>query len=227
MNFLIQIIKKTTTPLLRDYKEISFLKNSLASSQKFVLNAQKRNQEILISNFTEYFPDYTVIHNPSDIPPNVPYILLDPLEGINNMQNGLPFFGITAIIHTPNKPTIGLISLPCLDYFISAQAGEPPLIENIKEGLKNKSKLSTASNLVLVNNVSNNLLTEFPNTSNIRALGSITYALLLMLQGKAGALVIDHANLMGIKICDLFVLNSGGFKTKTQDFYIYSNKKFS
>jgi len=227
MNFLIQIIKKTTIPLLRDYKEISFLKNSSASSQKFALNAQKRNKEILTSNFTEYFPDYTVIQNTADIPPNVPYILLDPLEGITNMQNGLPFFGIITIIHIPNKPTLGLISLPCIDYFISAQAGQPPLIENVKEGLKTKSKLSTASSLVLANNVSNNLLMQFPQASNIRALGSVAYAILLMLQGKAGMIAIDHTDLMGVRICDLFILNSGGFKTKTENFYIYSGKKLN
>jgi len=227
MNFLIQIIKKTTTPLLRDYQEISFLKNSPVSCQQFALNAHKRNEEILKSNFNEYFPDYIVIQNPVDIPSNAPYILLDPLEGITNMQSGLPFLGITTIIHTPNKPTLGVISLPCMDYFISAYAGQTPLIENIKESLKTKSKISTASSLVLANTFSGSLLTQFPQTSNIRALGSICYSILLMLQGKAGTIVIDHMNLMDIKICDLFILNSGGFKTKVQDFYIYSNKKFS
>lgn len=225
MNFLIQIIKKTTTPLLRDYQEISFLKNSAASSQKFVLNAQKRNEEILKSNFTQYFPDHTIIQNPAEISPNAPYILLDPLEGLVNMQNGLPFFGITTIIHTPNKPTLGVISLPCIDYFISVQAGQIPLMENVRETIKTKAKLSTASSLVLANNVSGNLMTQFPQTSNIRALGSISYAILLMLQGKAGMLAIDNTDLMGIRICDLFISNSGGFKTQTQDFYIYGSKK--
>lgn len=225
MNFLIQIIKKTTTPLLRDYKEISFLKNSAESSQKFVLNARKRNEEILTSNFTQYFPNHFIILNPTEIHPNTPYILLDTLEGITNMQNGLPFFGIIAIIHTPNKPTLGVISLPCIDYFISAQAGQIPLIENIREALKTKAKLSTASSLVLANHVSNELIAQFNQTSNIRALGSIGYAILLMLQGKAGVLAVGNTDLMGIRICDLFILNSGGFKTKTQNFYIYSSKK--
>lgn len=225
MNFLIQIIKKTTTPLLRDYREISFLKNSAASSQKFVLNAQKRNEEILKSNFTQYFPDHTIIQNPAEIPPNAPYILLDPLEGLANMQNGLPFFGITTIIHTPNKPTLGVISLPCLDYFISAQAGQIPLMENVIEAIKTKAKLSTASSLVLANNASSNLIAQFPQTSNIRALGSISYAILLMLQGKAGMLAVDNTDPMGIRICDLFISNSGGFKTKTENFYIYDSKE--
>jgi fructose-1,6-bisphosphatase/inositol monophosphatase family enzyme len=228
--------KKAAGFLIRDFREISYLKHSATGIKNFIAKSKHRTEEILVEEFQRYFPDHEIINvqKSNFAPQTESYVAFDPLEGELNMQNLLPFFAISIFVSTKKKnETIHslMMEFPCLDKTCHAKTKSSTWIETYQDSFKKKAQISTSNKLTLIKNLDQSALNFIANNNidleSLRVLGSNACATLLFAEGRAQGLLINNEDWLSNKIADLITLQSEGIKSANGLFNFYTSNKLS
>ncbi len=234
INLIIGATRKAATLLLRDFNEIQYLRHSPKSMDSFISNSKLRTGEILTQEWQKYFPDHLII-NAQDFQSDLKhesYILFDPLEGQENIQNNLRFFAISAMAITKKHDAIStsiVLNFPALDIICCASSLEGAWLENYQNSSKIKLKHSGSSTLIIIDKIEKNVLeaaSEYNiNLENIRSFGSKAYSIMQLATGNAGAYLANNQSILYTKIANFISQTLAYFNTELPGMNIYTPRK--
>jgi fructose-1,6-bisphosphatase/inositol monophosphatase family enzyme len=234
IELIVNASRKAANLLIRDFNEISYLKNSTLKIQQFLQKSRLRTEEILVSELQKYFPEHAIVKYDQNIilEKNASYIVFDALEGERNMQNMVPFFAISILVVTYKKEQtsyLALLNFPCLDKICYTATGYDIFIEDYSTAHRKKGFIAENNDLVALNCLDEGLLQllkdEHIALNAIRAVGSNAYSLFLLASSGAKKCILKRGDWLHEKIAKLIVEAGGGYCYEAADHIIYGSKK--
>jgi len=234
INLITGATRKAATLLLRDFNEIQYLRHSPKSMDSFISNSKLRTGEILTQECQKYFPDHSIISAQdfqSDLEAES-YILFDPLEGQENIQNNLKFFAICALAITKKNDDLStsiVLNFPALDIICCASSLQGAWLENYQNSSRIKLKHSSSSTLIIIDKIERNVLESASkyniNLENIRSFGSKAYSIMQLATGNAAAYLANDQSILYTKIANFISQTLAYFNTELPGMNIYTCKK--
>jgi fructose-1,6-bisphosphatase/inositol monophosphatase family enzyme len=234
-DLVINASRKAANFLVRDFNEISYFKNSQSRVRDFIDKSKIRTQEIISGELQRYFPDHKILSiSDATCEPDGNYIVFDPLEALENMENLIPFFSLTMFVSTTVKNTttnFAIINLPVIDQICYTATNQNVWIENYQSSHKKKGLVSSVSNLIVTRQINSNLLELVEQNkidlNLIRCFGSSAYATLLLVNGGAGQYASENNDWLAEKITGLIAENAGAKNHSQNGMNFYTTHKAS
>src|SRR5690349_20442302 len=127
MNVMIKAARRAGRSLKRDLGEIENLQVSLKGPANFVSLADKRAEEMLLSDLTKARPGYGFIgeEGGARIGDDKTHTwIVDPLDGTTNFLHGIPQFAISIALQREGAVIAGVIYNPANDELYTAERGK-------------------------------------------------------------------------------------------------------
>lgn len=214
LNVLISVVKKATNAIARDFNEIERLQVS-KNYMSFVINAVQKIEKNLIFEFNKVKPDMPVS---KELLSNAKsgYFLINPLDGLENLSRGIPFFAICAsMVDADNNVLASVIYNPVLDemYFADKSNGA------YKEGFRNIEKMRVSDRRDLEQCVISSNVENLGTKAVVRNFGVTSLSFAYLASSKVDAIVSFDSNVASLAAGLLMVKESGGsiFDVKQKD----------
>ena len=95
LNLLMNIAKKASSGLSRDFSEIEQLQSSVKGHEEFTQAAIDRTLRLLRAELQKVRPQYAVVSYRDKTPDTASYFLVSPLDGEINFMHGIPYFAVS------------------------------------------------------------------------------------------------------------------------------------
>ncbi|MDL2283012.1 inositol monophosphatase [Odoribacter sp. OttesenSCG-928-G04] len=183
-----------------------------------VTRADKESERFILAQIKERFPEHAVLGEEGGMYEGDPDYcwVVDPLDGTNNFNQGLPVFAVSIAFQYKGEAQVGVVYAPYLNELYTAVRGEGALMNGRPIRVSDKKELNVS---VLAtgfpydkgtnpeNNISN-LATLLPGLRGIRRMGAAAYDLCCVAAGFldgywelnlylwdicAGALIVEEA----------------------------------
>ena len=127
MNVMIKAARRAGRSLKRDLGEIENLQVSLKGPANFVSLADKRAEEMLLTDLTKARPGYGFIGEEGGVrvgDDKTHTWIVDPLDGTTNFLHGIPQFAISIGLQREGTLIAGVIYNPANDELYTAERGK-------------------------------------------------------------------------------------------------------
>ena len=98
LNLMIKASEKASKILIRDFGELEKLQVSLKGPNNFVTNADKKAEEVIISELEKSKKNFSILTEESGFiekKDKENFWIVDPIDGTTNFLNGVPLFCIS------------------------------------------------------------------------------------------------------------------------------------
>ncbi|MFV0627362.1 MAG: inositol monophosphatase family protein [Alphaproteobacteria bacterium] len=209
LNLLINVVKKSTNALNRDFSEIERLQSSVRGYQNFVISAYEKVEKNLRFEFNKAKPDMQVS---KELLPNATgnYFLVSPVDGLENFSRGISYFSTTAALVDPNNNILAAVVYnPAIDEMYFAEKGNGAF----KEGFRSIERLRVTPNKDLVKSfvLTGSHSSKFEPETFVRGFGSVSLEMAYLAAGKADAVVEKEASVASLAAGMMLVKEAGGY----------------
>jgi len=222
INLITKACMKASKSLIRDFGEIEHLQVSTKAPGDFVTTADKRTEEILISELQKAHPEYGIITEETGIinESNIKNRwIIDPIDGTMNFLNGIPQFAISVGYEEENEIKSGVIFNPITNEMFCAEKGNGAYLNNSRIRVSNKKKLQDA--LVVtggpkqISKIKEKIFSEYikvsNSVSNLRKFGSAALDMAWVASGRSDGYWQRELNYWDIAAGIIIVKEAGGF----------------
>jgi len=219
--------------LVRDFNEISYFKSSQSRVRDFIDKSNARTCQIILTEIVRYFPDHQILSRAqAACEPDGNYMVFDPLEGWQNMENLIPFFALTMFVSTKIKNTttnFAIMNLPMMEQICYTATNQNVWIESCQSSHKKKGATSSVSKLIVTKQISSNILEQARqggvDLSLLRCFGSSAYATLFLVNGGAEQYISENNDWLAEKITQLVADNAGAKRFIQGGMNFYTTQK--
>ena len=222
INLITKACMKASKSLIRDFGEIEHLQVSTKAPGDFVTTADKRTEEILISELQKAHPEYGIISeetgtiNKTNI--NNRWII-DPIDGTMNFLNGIPQFAISIAYEENKEIKCGVIFNPITNEMYCAEKGNGSYLNNTRLRVSNKKKIDDALLVTggpkQTSKIKNKIFSEYikisTHVSNVRKFGSAALDMAYVASGKFDGYWQRELNYWDIAAGIIIVKEAGGY----------------
>lgn len=141
LNLLMNIAKKASSGLSRDFSEIEQLQSSVKGHEEFTRAAVDRTIGLLRSELQKVRPQYAVVSSKDKIPSAASYFLISAMDGSLNFMHGIPYFSVSIAEVVNSDIMAGVIYNPATSDMYFAEKGNGAF----KEGYRNHERLRVSA----------------------------------------------------------------------------------
>jgi myo-inositol-1(or 4)-monophosphatase len=145
MNVMVKAARRAGRSLKRDLGEIENLQVSLKGPANFVSLADKRAEEMLLTDLTKARPGYGFIGEEGGIrvgDDKTHTWIVDPLDGTTNFLHGIPQFAISIGLQREGTLIAGVIYNPANDELYAAERGKGAFLNDQRLRVAGRRHLS-------------------------------------------------------------------------------------
>lgn len=126
INVMTQAARKAAWNMTRDFGEVEQLQVSKKGPADFVSQADRQADEILREELTRARPDFGIVLEESgetNVRPDGPRWIVDPIDGTSNFLHGIPHFAISIAAEQYGEITAAIVYEPLQDQLFWADKG--------------------------------------------------------------------------------------------------------
>jgi myo-inositol-1(or 4)-monophosphatase len=145
INVMVKAARRAGRSLKRDLGEIENLQVSLKGPANFVSLADKRAEEMLLSDLTKARPGYGFIGEEGGLregDDKTHTWIVDPLDGTTNFLHGIPQFAISIGLQREGTMFAGVIYNPANDELYTAERGKGAFLNDQRLRVAGRRKLA-------------------------------------------------------------------------------------
>ena len=206
LNLMIKASEKASKTLIRDFGELEKLQVSLKGPNNFVTNADKKAEEIIISELEKSKKNFSILTEESGFiekKDKENFWIIDPIDGTTNFLNGVPHFCISIALLVDKEIIAGVTYDPIKDEIFFAEKNNGSYLNNKSIRVSQKNKIYDCLYGV---NFRNNL----PENFLIRNTGSAALDLAYVSSGRFDGCLQKNVNLWDIAAGTLLIKEAGG-----------------
>ena len=206
LNLMIKASEKASKILIRDFGELEKLQVSLKGPNNFVTNADRKAEEIIISELEKSKKNYSILTEESGFiekKDKENFWIVDPIDGTTNFLNGVPHFCISIALLVDKEIIAGVTYDPIKDEIFFAEKNNGSYLNNKSIRVSQKNKIYDCLYGV---NFRNNL----PENFLIRNTGSAALDLAYVSSGRFDGCLQKNVNLWDIAAGTLLIKEAGG-----------------
>ena len=169
LNLMVKSVRRASSSLLRDFREVSHLQLSRKGPGDFVSSADLTVEKKLISFLQESKPDYAILSEECGTiaaKNNSPYCwVIDPIDGTTNFIHAIPTFAISLALMRGDEVLDAVIFNPVLNELYYAEKGQGAFVMRPTgdERLRVSARRNIETTVVSLNPV---FLVNHPNIVN-------------------------------------------------------------
>ncbi len=217
-SLIVDATRKASRFLQRDYFELEQLQSSDKKTTSFCQKACAKAARTLHENLSKYYK--TVIFDAKELETASfasPVALVETLDGFGNFTRAIPFFAImVTLVSKKNNEFFtekSVINFPALGEIYYAEKGKGAWTvryssNNASSARARVSGTNLLSDALVVTNAKNFEMAS-KISSNIRVMDSYTYALSMLIAGKADVIIFDERKISADGV-DLFAREAAG-----------------
>ena len=203
LNLLINIAKKASNGLSRDFSEIEQLQGSIKGHEEFTQAAISRTEKILRAELGKVRPQYAIVTKGDKIP-EYPCFMISEMDGIINFMHGIPYFSVS-ISEIVNKDIVAaVIYNPATSDTYFAEKGNGAF----KEGYRNHERLRVSARKDVSKAVISGKCSE-DKFAAVRNFGAISLDLANLASGKFDG-VISKGNFASDLAAGILLVKEAG-----------------
>jgi myo-inositol-1(or 4)-monophosphatase len=224
MNVMVGAALKAGKSLSRDFGEVQNLQVSVKGPGDYVSLADKRSEDILVSELRRARPDYSFLTEETGViegSDTQHRWIIDPLDGTTNFLHGIPMFAISIALERQGQMVAGVIYNPAMDELYTAERGGGAFLNDrrlrvagrkaltdcvIGTGVPHLGRGHHGNYLVSLRNV-------MGEAAGIRSLSSSTLDLAWVAAGRFDGFWEDALHLWDIAAGIVLIREAGGFVT--------------
>ena len=206
LNLMIKASEKASKTLIRDFGELEKLQVSLKGPNNFVTNADRKAEEIIISELEKSKKNFSILTEESGFiekKDKENFWIVDPIDGTTNFLNGVPHFCISIALLVDKEIIAGVTYDPIKDEIFFAEKNNGSYLNNKSIRVSQKNKIYDCLYGV---NFRNNL----PENFLIRNTGSAALDLAYVSSGRFDGCLQKNVNLWDIAAGTLLIKEAGG-----------------
>ncbi len=145
LNVMVQAVLKAGRSLARDFGEVENLQVSLKGPGEFVSAADKRAEQILVTELTKARPSFGFLTEETGTIPgsdNSNRWIIDPLDGTTNFLHGIPIFAISVALERDGEIVAGVVFNPVMNELFVAEKGGGAFLNDRRLRVAGRSELS-------------------------------------------------------------------------------------
>jgi myo-inositol-1(or 4)-monophosphatase len=145
LNVMVQAVLKAGRSLARDFGEVENLQVSLKGPGEFVSAADKRAEQILVTELTKARPSFGFLTEETGTIPgsdNSNRWIIDPLDGTTNFLHGIPIFAISVALERDGEIIAGVVFNPVMNELFVAEKGGGAFLNDRRLRVAGRSELS-------------------------------------------------------------------------------------
>jgi len=126
MNVMVQAATRAARSLIRDFGEVQNLQVSLKGPGNYVSQADKKAENIILTELQRARPDYSFLMEEGGIIEGADSqhrFIVDPLDGTTNFLHGIPLFAISIALERQGQLVAALVYNPVSDELYTAERG--------------------------------------------------------------------------------------------------------
>ena len=161
---MVMAIRKASKSILRDYGEIDQLQASKRGTENFTLNTDKKIKKNLVDELVKSRPDWSIMFRENNLHrgrDEVHTWIIEHLDGLNNISNGIPHFCISIAAKNQKEIIAAAIYDPLKDEMFVSEKGSGSFINDRRLRVSGKKSLKNALFSLNLNN------TDFENDIKI------------------------------------------------------------
>ena len=227
-NYLITASRIAAKFLQRDFFELELLQNSSRGTQEFCNNSYLRTKDFLKEELQKhaqflFFSDEQLsFNNDATIA-----ILINPIEGMQNLAKSIPFFAIniTYLKKSPQGfvPFFSVINFPALNEIYYAEKGAGVWSEGKVNTNITRLRISSNNSVDQAIVATDDIATGLKISKNIRLFGSECYHLIMFAAGKCDIFYSSTTDYSLKTASSLIIRESGGVSTSVNQGVLASN----
>jgi len=224
LNVMVNAVLRAGRGLSRDFGEVENLQVSLKGPGDFVSAADRRCEEILITELGRARPGFGFLAEESgetvgSDPAN--RWIIDPLDGTMNFLHGIPIFAISVALEREGSIIAGVVFNPILNELYVAEKGAGAFLNDRRLRVARRSKLEDCVIATAMPQLFRpgqeayitELRSALSKTAGIRRTGSAAMDLAWVASGRFDGLWQHNLSPWDIAAGMLFVREAGGFAT--------------
>jgi myo-inositol-1(or 4)-monophosphatase len=238
-SLLIDATRAASKFLYRDYFELENLQQSTRNTVNFCEKSRSRSAEVLHGAISKYYKtiiisDVAVLNNMINSDFKGKIALIDPLEGIQNMQRALPFFAIVlTIINLEDQnitPEKVIINFPALGEIFYAEKGRGAWVQKHSSHASGDVRIRSSNCSEIANSMLLSSHDQIHNLdkikySHLRVFDSFAYSTAMLASGKVDICLFSESIISNGM--ELIVQESGGRSFTNNNLFIGSNFQLS
>ena len=213
LNLMIKASEKASKILIRDFGELEKLQVSLKGPNNFVTNADKKAEEVIISELEKSKKNFSILTEESGFiekKDKENFWIVDPIDGTTNFLNGVPHFCISIALLVDEEIIAGVTYDPIKDEIFFAEKNNGSFCNNHRIRVSNKGNIEDC----LFSSNQDGLKIIYPSL-NMRSTGCSALDLAYVGSGRLDGFFHNKINLWDIAAGILIVTEAGG---TTNDF---------
>jgi len=227
MNVMVQAAIKAGRSLTRDFGEVQNLQVSLKGPGDYVSQADKKAENIILTELQRARPDYSFLMEESGTiegSDSQHRFIVDPLDGTTNFLHGIPLFAVSIGLERQGQLVAGLVYNPVLDELYTAERGGGAFLNDRRLRVAARRKLEDCVIGTGVPHLGDKhhgaYLVELRNVmgevSGIRRLGAAALDLAYVASGRFDGFWENNLRPWDIAAGILLVREAGGYVTDRQ-----------
>jgi myo-inositol-1(or 4)-monophosphatase len=235
-NVMEKACRKAAKTIIRDFGEIEKLQVSVKGPGDFVSAADKRAEQIIISELEKARPTYSILSEEiGEIKKDDSFKwVIDPIDGTSNFLHGIPHFAISIGLEHNKEIICGIIYDPIKDEMFAAEKGNGSYLNNQRIRVSSRSKLKDciiSTGGPRVNSEDKELsLNEYIKFSSkvlipIRKMGSAALDMAYVAAGRCDGFWQRNLSHWDIAAGIVIVKEAGGYVTDTKGGSTYIENK--
>ena len=224
LNVMVNAVLKAGRGLARDFGEVENLQVSLKGPGDFVSAADRRAEQVLMTELQKARPSYGFLAEESGETEGQDRgnrWIIDPLDGTMNFLHGIPIFAISVALEREGQIVAGVIFNPVMNELYTAEKGTGIFLNDRRLRVARRSKLEDAVVVTgmpqLVRPGQDAYLAELrvalSKTAGVRRTGSAAMDLAWVASGRFDGMWQHGLSAWDIAAGLLFVREAGGYVT--------------
>lgn len=219
--YVSKAVWKASRNLARDLRELELMQTTTrASLDRFVAKSLSKTRELLESEL-KLLNYKNIIFQEDEIPSEDGiYILVNPIDGLDNLKKALPFFSISlAQIKITNREVnilSSVISFPGFAEVMYSEKGQGAWVERHDDNKGGNRLRSSKENDIAKSLVNKNFAIFEKKCRYTRDFGCDSYDLLLFSSGKFDAIYVKNNSRLICISASLFAAETGAFYKKLE-----------
>lgn len=227
-NYLISSATKASKFLQRDFMELAILQSSSKKTSEFATKSFEKVRTLLNEELSKNYKyilfsdEKPIMSDKADI-----VLLVNPIDSLENLTRGLPFFAISITYLERNNallvPKYHIMYFPVLSLIFHAEKGAGCWLKNINNHLDSRLRISCQEEISHSILATNNSELAPKLSKNLRLFGSDCYSAAFFASGKTDFLYLSEINYTLKPGFDMMIREAGGLVLNISKDFIASN----
>lgn len=193
--------------------------------EDLLTSAELKLNEFFIGRLEATYPEHQVFRNNQE---DISYSheekrylwVIDPIDGADNFQTGIPVWGISIALLENFWPIFGMFYMPATDDLFHARAGSSAYWGNKKIAISSRNTIDNESLFFTYSKFHHHYKTDFPG--KLRDLGCAAAHVCYIAMGRADAAIISNESFQGLAAARVLIEAAGGkiIKIDGSDFFL-------